>query len=221
MTGASDQLAIWFSCATAGINFVFSLVGLKLIHLLSRRKLLLGSLGGVTLSLLCISTSFAVLENSSVHHNGTERFMKRDTDEFNIGVTSSLSGEVLVLISLAIYIAAFAPGLGPLPWTINSELHPSWCRAQAQGLATSVNWVANLVVSMTFLSLVSAIGRPLTFLLYAIVTFSCTVILAYFLPETKNVNLESISDLFSPSASTPKSGDVHYTMMQSPSQDHQ
>ncbi|VEL18997.1 unnamed protein product [Protopolystoma xenopodis] len=51
------------------------------------------------------------------------------------------------------YLIAFAPGLSPLPWTINSEIYPNWARGQGNAMATAVNWLANLVISLTFLSL--------------------------------------------------------------------
>ena len=53
------------------------------------------------------------------------------------------------LAALCLYLLAFGPGLGPLPWTINSELHPPWCRASSIALATTTNWLANLLVSAT------------------------------------------------------------------------
>ena len=51
------------------------------------------------------------------------------------------------------------------------------------GLATATNWIANLVVAATFLTLESAFSRPATFWLYgacAAVGFSA---LALFMPE--------------------------------------
>lgn len=48
-------------------------------------------------------------------------------------------------------------GLGPMPWTINAEIYPTWARSTGTSIATAVNWIINLVVSMTFLSLLEAI----------------------------------------------------------------
>ena len=59
----------------------------------------------------------------------------------------------LTIIALFLYIAFFAPGMGPLPWTINSEIYPTWARSTAIAIATTVNWLCNLIVSMTFLTL--------------------------------------------------------------------
>ena len=59
----------------------------------------------------------------------------------------------LTIVVLFIYIAFFAPGMGPLPWTINAEIYPTWARSTAIAIATMVNWLCNLIVSMTFLTL--------------------------------------------------------------------
>ena len=59
----------------------------------------------------------------------------------------------LTIVVLFIYIAFFAPGMGPLPWTINAEIYPTWARSTAIAIATTVNWLCNLIVSMTFLTL--------------------------------------------------------------------
>ncbi len=65
----------------------------------------------------------------------------------------------IVVLGLCLYLFFFAPGMGPMPWTINSEIYPLWARSIGQSLATSVNWAANLVISMTFLSLTEAITK--------------------------------------------------------------
>jgi len=44
-----------------------------------------------------------------------------------------------------------------MPWTINSEIYPMWARSTGTSIATAVNWIANLIVSMTFLSLLESI----------------------------------------------------------------
>ena len=65
----------------------------------------------------------------------------------------------LVVFGLCLYLFFFAPGMGPMPWTINSEIYPTWARSSSQSIATSMNWAFNLLVSMTFLSLTEAITK--------------------------------------------------------------
>ena len=59
---------------------------------------------------------------------------------------------------LIIYTGFFT-GMGPMPWTINSEIYPLWARSFSNSVATFTNWSFNLLISMTFLSLSDAITR--------------------------------------------------------------
>ncbi|VDQ00051.1 unnamed protein product, partial [Trichobilharzia regenti] len=70
----------------------------------------------------------------------------------------------MTLFGLILYLASFAPGMSPLPWTINAEIYPSWARSTGVATATAFNWIANLIVSFTFLSLTSSITRQGTYI---------------------------------------------------------
>jgi hypothetical protein len=58
--------------------------------------------------------------------------------------------------------------------------------------ATIANWVANLVVALTFLDLVNGLGRDGVFLAYAVLSFAALVFSFRLVPETKGKSLESI-----------------------------
>lgn len=102
----------------------------------------------------------------------------------------------LAVFALFLYIACFAPGFGPLPWTINSEIYPTWARSTAISIATMFNWSFNLLVSMTFLTMSDALGQPLTFGVYACLTFIGLIFIVLFVPETKGRSLEDMEALF-------------------------
>src|SRR5689334_7242761 len=93
---------------------------------------------------------------------------------------------------LLIYTGSFAIGLGPVFWLLISEIYPVTIRGQAMSVATMANWGANFVVTISFLTLLSAIGNAGTFFLFAGLSI---VALAYFqrqVPETKNRSLQDI-----------------------------
>lgn len=102
----------------------------------------------------------------------------------------------LSISGLGLYLLCFAPGMGTMPWTINSELYPGWARARCVGLATSINWAANLLVSLTFLSLTQSLNKHGTFYLYSGLAAMGLALFYWCLPETRSSTLESVSDLF-------------------------
>ncbi|KTF73666.1 hypothetical protein cypCar_00036671, partial [Cyprinus carpio] len=57
----------------------------------------------------------------------------------------------IVLLGLVLYLAFFAPGMGPMPWTVNSEIYPLWARSTGNACSAGVNWICNVLVSLTFL----------------------------------------------------------------------
>ncbi|XP_064606088.1 proton myo-inositol cotransporter-like [Liolophura sinensis] len=100
------------------------------------------------------------------------------------------------MVGLVLYLIFFAPGMGPMPWTINSEIYPLWARSTGNAAATFTNWMFNLAVSMSFLSLTEGLTRYGTFWLYASLAFLGLVMLGWLLPETKGKSLEEVEGVF-------------------------
>jgi hypothetical protein len=96
------------------------------------------------------------------------------------------------VVSVAVYIASFAIGLGPVFWLLISEIFPLNVRGQAASVATMANWLSNFVVSLTFLSLLNRLGPVTTFLLYVALSLAGLWFCFQFVPETKGVPLERI-----------------------------
>ena len=102
----------------------------------------------------------------------------------------------LIILGLISYLFFFAPGMGPMPWTINAEIYPLWARSLGNSLATSTNWALNLLVSMTFLSLTEAITKQGTFYMYTGIALVGFLIFLKILPETRGKSLEEMEQLF-------------------------
>jgi MFS family permease len=97
-----------------------------------------------------------------------------------------------VLALILCYVACFSFGMGPGVWVVMSELFPTRIRGRAMSVATITLWLACLLITMTFLSLVKALTAAGAFWLYAILC-ACTVWFVWkFIPETKGRNLEEI-----------------------------
>ncbi|KAL4173306.1 hypothetical protein KRP22_008459 [Phytophthora ramorum] len=112
----------------------------------------------------------------------------------------------VVFATLFIYLACFASGMGCMPWTINAEIYPLHVRSFALSMATSVNWLFNLFVSFTFLSVVDILQPYGAFWLYASFALFGLLYLWKELPETKGLELEEIQRIFEQQGSTSMSG---------------
>ena len=67
-------------------------------------------------------------------------------------------------------------------------------RGKAVAVSAAVNWGAAFIVSVSFLSLIDAIGEVATFLLFAVM---CVIAFAWIrakVPETKGKSLEQIQE---------------------------
>ncbi|KAJ4805850.1 Transporter [Rhynchospora pubera] len=101
----------------------------------------------------------------------------------------------LALIALGAYIISYSPGMGTVPWIINSEIYPLRFRGLCGGIAAVSNWGANLIVSQSFLSLTQALGTAPTFLLFGVVSMFAFVLIFFVVPETKGLQFEEVESM--------------------------
>ncbi|KAF3784941.1 Inositol transporter 1 [Nymphaea thermarum] len=175
----SNRLALFLSMIVAGMNAAGTVLGIYLIDRSGRRKLALVSLVGVFISLCLLSGAF-FLQSHGLSANPT----------------MTNSGGWFAIIGLVLYIGFFAPGMGPVPWAVNSEIYPEKYRGTCGGISATVNWISNLIVSETFLSVVEAIGTSGTFLLLAGIAVLALIFVAIFVPETKGLSFEQVERLW-------------------------
>ncbi|XP_053372468.1 solute carrier family 2 member 13b isoform X1 [Clarias gariepinus] len=103
----------------------------------------------------------------------------------------------VVLLGLILYLAFFAPGMGPMPWTVNSEIYPLWARSTGNACSAGVNWIFNVLVSLTFLHVAQFLTYYGAFFLYTGLAVLGFLFVLGCLPETKGLMLEDIETLFS------------------------
>jgi hypothetical protein len=83
-------------------------------------------------------------------------------------------------------------GMGPVFWLLSQELFPTRLRGAGSSIAALANWAANLLVSITFLSLIGAAGKPVTFWIYAVFGVIAFAFTWFLVPETTGRRLEQI-----------------------------
>jgi SP family galactose:H+ symporter-like MFS transporter len=109
----------------------------------------------------------------------------------HLGIASH--GEQMFSVAmLLLFIVGFAMSAGPLIWVLCSEIQPLKGRDFGIGCSTVTNWVANMIVGATFLTLLNGIGNAATFGLYAALNVTFLVFTWLLVPETKGVTLEQV-----------------------------
>lgn len=155
---------------TAGIgvvNVLMTIVSMWLIDRIGRRPLLLTGIAGMIVTLGVLGWAF---------HSASP--------------TGALSW--IAVISIMVYVASFAISLGPIFWLLISEIYPLKVRSSTEGVAATFNWGSNLLVSLTFLTLLQMIGATRTFWLYGVFAIGAWIFSYYLVPETKGRTLEEI-----------------------------
>ena len=97
-----------------------------------------------------------------------------------------------LLSFLLLFIACYAMSIGCLFWLIIAEIYPLAIRNVAMSLTTMANWATNLLVTANFISLAEKITLGGVFWCFAAFTLVGFLICLRYLPETKEVALETI-----------------------------
>lgn len=117
-----------------------------------------------------------------------------------LGVVGSMLGagnlshgqQTFTVVMLLIFIVGFAMSAGPLIWTLCSEVQPLKGRDFGIGCSTFTNWIANMIVGATFLTMLGTLGQGTTFWIYAGLNVVFIFLVFLLVPETKGVTLERI-----------------------------
>ncbi|MCL5005954.1 MAG: sugar porter family MFS transporter [Acidobacteria bacterium] len=162
----SASSAILATVLVGGVNLVMTVIALFLLDRIGRRPLLLIGIAGMGISLAHLGYLFGASHVSRVG----------------------------ILTDVLAYLACFAIGLGPVFWLLISEIYPTTIRGQAMSVASLTIWIFDLLVSVTFLSLVGAVGTKFSFWIYAAACVAAFVFSYYLVPETKGRTLEEIEN---------------------------
>ncbi|ATM76934.1 MULTISPECIES: sugar porter family MFS transporter [Serratia] len=109
----------------------------------------------------------------------------------NIGMNTP-AAQYFAILMLLMFIVGFAMSAGPLIWVLCSEIQPLKGRDFGITCSTTVNWIANMIVGATFLTMLNSLGSAHTFWIYAGLNLVFIFITIALIPETKNISLEHI-----------------------------
>ncbi len=149
------------------INFIFTFVAILFIDKAGRRSLyLIGSMGMVV-TLLMLAVSF---------------YLKTEG--------------IFTLICILMFIAFFSSCIGPVFWTLVSEIFPNRIRGKALAFASFTQWIFNFLVVLLFPHFLASVGGAKTFLFLAVMSLLQWLFTYKYVPETKGKSLEEIEHLW-------------------------
>ncbi|KAA3453344.1 inositol transporter 4-like [Gossypium australe] len=212
---ASNETALALSLITSGLNAVGSIVSMVFVDRYGRRRLMLVSMVGIILCLVSLSIIFLEAANhapkvnqldaNSIPNTTCRSYISTPKPSswncivwcrgtwFKDGCPSEFG--FLAVVFLGFYILSYSPGMGTVPWIVNSEIYPLRYRGIGGGLAAVSNWISNLIVSLTFLSLTKALGSAGTFFLFGGVCVIGFSFIYWLVPETKGLPIEEVEKM--------------------------
>ena len=161
------------------VNVLATFIAIAFVDRLGRRPLLMAGMTGMLVGLIGLSVTN--LYESTANNTHT--------------IVGSLS-----IIWMMVFIASFAFSLGPVVWTIISEVFPTHVRAKGMSVATAVNWGAAFVLTLLFPDLIDWFGSSITFAILAAFTVVALWWTWVNVPETKGKSLEEIAEMFADDA---------------------
>ncbi len=166
--GLGASAALLANVGIGAVNVLMTIVAIRLLDRSGRRPLLIRGSAGMAVGMIVAALAFT----GGTHLTGARA--------------------AVAIAALVIYTGSFAIGLGPVFWLMISEIYPQRVRGTAMSVASLANWGANFVVTISFLTLLSAIGGTGVFSLFAFLTLVAVWFFARRVPETKGRSLQAI-----------------------------
>jgi SP family xylose:H+ symportor-like MFS transporter len=120
-----------------------------------------------------------------------------------LGTDLFLGGKGMVaLLAMLAYIAGFAVSWGPVTWVLLSEIFPNQIRGKAMAVAVAAQWIANLIITLTFpilngnSFLVQHFNHGFVYWIYGVMSVLAALFVWKLVPETKGRTLEQMEKLW-------------------------
>lgn len=166
--GFSTDSAILQTVIIGVTNLIFTLIAMRLIDRIGRRKMLL--IGSVGMTIFLTLFAFAY-------------------------ITGAL-GSWLLVVMLIGFVAFFSSSQGAVIWVLLSEMFPNNIRARGASIGSFSHWFFNAITVFLFPTIAAYFtngkGIGYIFLFYAVATFISFFFFRKFLVETKGKRLEEM-----------------------------
>ena len=167
---ASTTAGVEVTAIMTAVNVLATYFAFRYIDRIGRRKLAMGGFAGMAVFAVVAAVGIGLL-------SGTPRIW--------VGMAG-----------LSLFIASFAVGVGGTGWLIQGEMFPTAVRGQAASVAATVDWLANYALIEAFPASQRAIGLGWVMVCFAGLCLLAIAFVARYLPETKNMSVEEITDVF-------------------------
>lgn len=175
-TGLSPLNAVYTSLIGGGAMFLSTIPVILLIDRLGRRTMALTFIPGVCVGLFITGFSFLAT---------------------NLGARLGV-----YLTGMILFTAFWSLAVGAGPWVVASEVYPSYLRSYGVSIAAVSDWTGTFLTTYPFQQMSVAMTATGVFAgFYCGLTVLIGVILLLFMPETKNLSLEAINQVFEMPAS--------------------
>ncbi|GAB7351808.1 hypothetical protein MBLNU459_g2377t4 [Dothideomycetes sp. NU459] len=178
LVGFKNATAV--SIVVGAANFIFTLANMLFIDRYGRRKILLWTVIGMSISLIIIAAAFSFIP---LNHN------------LDLIETPPRWASLLVLIFIIIYIAFYASGVATIGW-VGTELLPMEVRSVGTMMNTVTCWGCNIIIASTFLSMMKGITGSGAFGFYAGICFFGWIFIVFCYPEVKGLALEEVREVY-------------------------
>jgi len=130
-----------------------------------RKKLMIGGVSGMAISLVIVGILFLL----------------------------KMTNSVIILIFILTFCASFSVGFGPVVWVILSEIYPTRMRGRAMSVATFALWIGTALIGQLVPWMLEILTAAGTFFIFALFCIPVPFVLRR-IPETKGMSLEDIEN---------------------------
>ncbi|KAH7106218.1 hypothetical protein BKA62DRAFT_686392 [Auriculariales sp. MPI-PUGE-AT-0066] len=169
-SGFSRDTALLATMGTGVLSWLFAIPAMYTIDSFGRRNLVLVSLPVLGLCLAVTALGF----------------------QFPLGDVRLAT----VASSLYVFMIAYGPGMGPVPFAYSAEAFPLYIRDFGMSFATATCWGFNFVLAMTFPPMLARMGPTGAFAYYSVWCLIGWVLVFLLVPETMARSLEELDSVF-------------------------